>query len=379
MSDPLLNALLSATPRRPLAVSAGEYCRDYGPLNRSESWRFTPLAALRGIERRVAFADYRIDGAQGIEASQADETVLAAVLEDGDAPFAALNLALLEDTLSLTVAAGRRLEQPIVIDLRALGKVWRFARVSLHLEAGACATFWLDMACEGAAGQLPLLLITLEQDAELEGVFRQSGEDDNENAQLLYVRSTQAARSILRLNAVQHGNALARVDVHGELDGDCADFAFGGIQMLRGGQVGDFHVTVRHRAENATSHQIVRGALDGKSTGVFDGLIHVAGGAQLTEARQDSRFILLSPEARAQAMPRLEIYADDVQCAHGATVGFVDPEALFYLQSRGIGLLAARDLLLFAFLQEAVVINEGALAAKLSQALTTAFKEENHA
>lgn len=382
MSDPLLNTLLAAAPNHPLALSAGAYCRNYGPLNRSESWRWTPLAAIRGIERRIGRADHQIDGAQAIEVSevaQKSEAALATLLEDSDAPFAALNLALFEDTLHLRVAAGRPMDSPIVIDLRALGTVWRFARIALHLEADACASLWLDMACQDAAGHLPVLLITLEERAMLEGVLWQSGKDDQENAQLLYVRTDQAAHSTLRLNAVQHGNALARVDVNAQLNGDCADFAFGGIQVLRGVQVGDFHVAVRHRAENSTSHQMVRGALDGKSTGIFDGLIYVADGAQLTEARQESRFILLSDEAKAQSMPRLEIHADDVQCAHGATVGFLDPEALFYLQSRGIGMPAARHLLLFAFLQEGVVIQEAALKDKFLQALNAVWKDKTHA
>lgn len=382
MSDPLLNALLATAPNHPLALAADAYCRNYEPLNRSESWRWTPLSVLRGTKRRIGYADYQIDGARDIklsEVTQKSEAALAALLEDSDAPFAALNLALLEDTLHLRVAAGRRMDKPIVIDLRALGEVWRFARIALHLEADACASLWLDMTCQDAAGHLPVLLVTLEERATLEGVLRQSGQDDKENAQLLYVRTDQAAHSTLRLNVVQHRNALARVDVNAQLNGDGADFAFGGIQVLRDVQVGDFHVAVRHKAENSTSRQMVRGALDGKSTGIFDGLIYVADGAQLTEARQESRFILLSDQAKAQSMPRLEIHADDVQCAHGATVGFLDPEALFYLQSRGIGMLAARNLLLFAFLQEAVVIKEAALKDKFLQALDSVWKDKNHA
>ncbi len=379
MRDPLLNGLLSATPTSPLARSASEYCRDYGPFHARESWRFTPLAVLRDVERRVVFADCRLHASDGIDRSQADEGALGALLEASDAPFAALNLALLEETFYFTVAAGQHPEEPIVIDLDALGRTWCFSRISLRLEAAARASFWFDMGCEGGAAQLPLMLIVLEEGAELEGVLWQNGKDESENAQLLYVRATQAANSILRLNAVQKGSALARVDVHSELNGDRADFTFGGIQMLDGDRVGDFHVDVRHQAENGRSHQLVRGALDGKSTGIFDGLIYVANGAQLTDARQESRFILLSQEAKAQSVPRLEIYADDVRCAHGSTVGFLDREALFYLQSRGIGLLAARNLLLLAFLKEAVVVEETSLNKKLLQAITAVSQAQFHA
>ena len=127
---------------------------------------------------------------------------------------------------------------------------------------------------------------------------------------------------------------------------------------------------MRHLTENSESHQRVRGALDGSAQGIFDGMIYVAHGAQKTDARQDSRYILLSDSARSHSVPRLEIYADDVQCAHGSTTGKVDEEALFYLRSRGIGYEAARKMLILSFLHEAVVVEHEALSEAVHQTIS---------
>ena len=136
---------------------------------------------------------------------------------------------------------------------------------------------------------------------------------------------------------------------------------------------------MRHLTENSESHQRVRGALDGSAQGIFDGMIYVAHGAQKTDARQDSRYILLSDSARSHSVPRLEIYADDVQCAHGSTTGKVDEEALFYLRSRGIGYEAARKMLILSFLHEAVVVEHQTLADAVHQTISDIWLGDDEA
>ncbi|HEY8022252.1 MAG TPA: SufD family Fe-S cluster assembly protein, partial [Thermoanaerobaculia bacterium] len=111
----------------------------------------------------------------------------------------------------------------------------------------------------------------------------------------------------------------------------------------------DNHMRVEHAKPHCTSHELYKGVLDGKARAVFNGLIHVRHGAQKTDAKQSNRNLLLSPDAVANSNPQLEIFADDVRCTHGSTVGQLDDDAIFYLRSRGIGEDAARSLLTYAF------------------------------
>ena len=202
---------------------------------------------------------------------------------------------------------------------------------------------------------------------------------DAGTAQVAQAAVQQATDSRVRINALQAGGDLLRLDIHSELHGEGTHFAFGGVQLLTGKQTGDYHLNVRHLTENSESHQRVRGALDDAALGIFDGMIYVAHGAQKTDARQDSRYILLADSARSHSVPRLEIYADDVQCAHGSTTGKVDEEALFYLRSRGIGYEAARKMLILSFLHEAVVVEHQTLADAVHQTISDIWLGDDEA
>jgi Fe-S cluster assembly protein SufD len=111
---------------------------------------------------------------------------------------------------------------------------------------------------------------------------------------------------------------------------------------------------VDHAQPHGNSHELYKGILDGEARAVFNGLIHVHPGAQKTDAKQTNRNLLLSPGAMANSNPQLEIFADDVRCTHGSTVGQLDDDAVFYLRSRGIGVDAARSLLTYAFASDVV-------------------------
>jgi Fe-S cluster assembly protein SufD len=111
---------------------------------------------------------------------------------------------------------------------------------------------------------------------------------------------------------------------------------------------------VEHAKPHCSSHELYKGVLDGKSRAIFNGLIHVHKGAQKTDAKQSNRNLLLSRDAIANSNPQLEIFADDVRCTHGSTVGQLDDDAVFYLRSRGIGAEAARSLLTYAFASDIV-------------------------
>lgn len=148
------------------------------------------------------------------------------------------------------------------------------------------------------------------------------------------------------------GAALSRHTINVTLAAAEAQTRLLGAYLLRGAQHGDTTSIIRHDAPQTTSQEHYRGILAGKARGVFQGKIIVAPGAQQSDGQQMSRALLLSPQAEANSKPELEIYADDVKCSHGATVGQLDDTALFYLQSRGIALAEARALLTAAFLTE---------------------------
>ena len=147
--------------------------------------------------------------------------------------------------------------------------------------------------------------------------------------------------------------------------GEGADFTFGAAQLGGDSQTLETVTTVTHAARDATSRQIVRSVLAGHATGTYLGKVAVARGADGTDAGQSVRAMLLDRTATANAKPELEIYADDVKCAHGCAVGELDAQALFYMASRGIAPAQAKRLMLQAFIAEAFVgaVDEDALTA----------------
>jgi Fe-S cluster assembly protein SufD len=155
-------------------------------------------------------------------------------------------------------------------------------------------------------------------------------------------------------HSISIGGALVRNDVNAVLDGEGIDCILNGLYFGDGRQLVDNHMRVEHAKPHCASHELYKGVLDGKSRAVFNGLIHVRHGAQKTDAKQSNRNLLLSRDAIANSNPQLEIFADDVKCTHGSTVGQLDEDAVFYLRSRGIGAEAARSLLTYAFASDIV-------------------------
>ena len=340
-----------------------------GDLRRREHWRWTPLDALRDDARRSEGADYQFDLPDAIGEdfgtfTEADHALLAL----DDAAFAALNLALLPDALQLTVPDDADLADIAALNIDLLARRLQPSRIHIRAGKNSRSAFWIDYRVSRKGAQLPVITVDAADGAQVDVALWFQGESGT--AQVAQAAVQQANNSRVRLNALQAGGDLLRLDVHSELRGEGTHFAFGGVQLLAGSQIGDYHLNVRHLTENSESHQRVRGALDDAALGIFDGMIYVAHGAQKTDARQDSRYILLSDNARSHSVPRLEIYADDVQCAHGSTTGKVDEEALFYLRSRGIGYEAARKMLILSFLHEAVVVEHQTLADAVHQTIS---------
>jgi Fe-S cluster assembly protein SufD len=189
-------------------------------------------------------------------------------------------------------------------------------------------------------------------------------EPDDVVARNLEIILEPGAKAAIRvLNA---GGRLGRIS----LDVTChagSDFYLGAVQLGTGKQTVEIVTTVRHVEANATSHQLVRTILSGGATGSYLGKVEVARGADGTDSAQDAKAMLLDRLSTANAVPQLEIYADDVKCAHGCAIGELDPMGLFYLQARGIAPAEAKKLMLQAFVAGVFEGEEALLEAALSK------------
>jgi len=168
------------------------------------------------------------------------------------------------------------------------------------------------------------------------------------------VRIHQARNSSLKTCSLALGSLLGREELGAVLDGEGAEALLNGLYMTTGRQLIDNHTTLDHAKPHCASREFYKGVLDGKSTAVFNGKIIVREDAQKTDSKQSDKNLLLSEDATINTKPQLEIFADDVKCTHGATIGQIDADAIFYLRSRGIGLEEARSLLVVAFAQEII-------------------------
>lgn len=179
----------------------------------------------------------------------------------------------------------------------------------------------------------------------------------DESQEAFHIAATQAnlaAGCRFTHHSISTGARITRNNIHLVMAGEGVEGIMNGLFLGRGEQVIDHHTVADHASAHCNSHEFYHGVLDGRSRGVFNGKIFVRKDAQKTDAKQTNRNLLLSDDASIDTKPQLEIFADDVKCTHGATVGQLDEEALFYLRSRGIGLSAAREMLVHAFASDVI-------------------------
>lgn len=281
---------------------------------------------------------------------------LAAPGSAGDhLPLAAMNAALPGDCVSVRLSAGTRLQHPLRIVFVASSdgepRAWH-PRIEMELGENAEATVIEQhiAAGDGAYWSNVVVAVSLAEGAALHHYRHQGAGSDAWHTAATIARLTDGA--VYDNFVLSTGAALSRNEVHVELAGEGAACHLNGAYLMDGSQHADTTTVVDHLAPACTSRQNYRGVLDGKSRGVFQGQVKVARGAQKTDGEQMSRTILLSREAEMDTKPELEIYADDVKCAHGATVGELEDEQLFYLRTRGLSLDAARSLLIEGFMSE---------------------------
>ena len=275
-------------------------------------------------------------------------------LPDATLPMVALNTMLADDGVSLTIAegvdAGTLVLLSVAIDNHR--PVAFHPRHRIRLEKGARLTLVEVDRGEGIYLHNAVTEIAVADGAKLVHIRLQQESADAFHVQTGFAEI--AAGGIYDAFVLNLGSRLARTEIHARLHGAGAAVHLNGAQLLGGQQHGDITTVVAHDAPSCASRQTVKNVLTDRARGVFQGRIEVARIAQKTDGYQMNQALLLSPYAEIDSKPQLEIYADDVKCSHGATVGELDAEQLFYLRARGIPDESARALLVRAFLNEAM-------------------------
>jgi len=381
------------------------------PTRRDEDWKNTDLTAIAGQNfasclpvapplsgayptlegaHRLVFVDGGFVPAAEIQQDLPEGVVLTtlkqALVDDpvgiarwlakrperGGHAFFDLNTALMQDGMVLRVPAGVVLEHPIhLVTVSTGGERAGWLRHIVIVEEGGAVELIEDHLTvalfEGVDLSDSVLSISLADEAEmLHSRLQRAGKRSH---QLGMIHVEQGARSVYHHQGLAVGAALGRTELRVTQRGPEAETQLAGLALGLDDQVQDFFTFVDHTAPGGASEQAFRAVLAGKARAVFNGRVRVARDAQGIDANQSSRALLLSEDAVANARPQLEIYADDVKCTHGSTVGQVDDEALFYLRQRGLGPDQARRLLLEAFTAELVElfpegdVREHALAA----------------
>jgi Fe-S cluster assembly protein SufD len=372
------------------------------PTTHDEEWRFTnvaPIARAR-FSRAASWGGFCngffysngpvfLNGTfvPSTEGQQLPAGVHAGALADGQAhlakqatfernPFVALNTAFLGDVAVIRVDRGAILEQPINIvhflpsekepqvghprTLILVGSNAQCSIVETYLGAGA---YFTNAVTEIVAG---------------EGAVIDHYKLQQESAEAFHVATMHATlgrNANFSSHSISLGGALVRNDANVTLS-EGTEATLNGLYIVNGRQHIDNHTQIDHAKPHGTSHELYKGILDGHATAVFNGRIIVREDAQKTDSKQTNKNLVLSDDAVINTKPELQILADDVRCTHGATIGQLDAEALFYMQSRGIGRRQARDLLTYAFAQDIIDrVRIPALKDQLEKVLFEKFHE----
>ena len=273
-------------------------------------------------------------------------------LVPGADPFVARNASRWRDGVFVHVPAGTRLAEPLRLDIEAATGEETTWRVLVVVEEGAEAEIWERYRSEGEGLFNGVVELIVGDNANLRYVCEQELSDSS------WVFATQRAEigrdANLEWTALGFGSARGKVRMETKLAGRGSSARVTGAIAGAGTQHLDYDTTQEHAGDHTNSDLAFRGVLTDKATSVWRGMIKVDPGAQQTDAFQESRNLLLSHDAHADAIPGLEIEADDVRCTHAAAVATMDPEQLYYLKARGLSDAAARQLVVEGFVGELV-------------------------
>lgn len=344
------------------------------PHKRVEEWKWTDLrgalrearpasvayagkigarAAFAGVEAaEIVFANGRLvnepDLPQGVSLHRQDEANAPA---DSDHPVAALARALATDAGAYVLEFDGEPDRPVLLRVLSDGEGAHHLRLAVVVREGAKGRLLEHYHSDGAPYANTLIEVGIADRAELQRDILQTGTD--EAVTTVTTLGQAGERAVYGQTALAFGGKLVRLETELTLPKDSAETRMDGAYLLNGRRHADFTSVVDHRGEHCVTRQLVKGAAAGRGNGVFQGRFDVARGAQKTDAQMAHHALLLDEGAQANAKPELMIFADDVQCAHGNTVGALDEAALHYMRSRGLPEAAARALLIEAFIAEA--------------------------
>lgn len=328
-------------------------------LGLSDAWRMVFLNgfyAKKQSDLRQLSTGLQIESLSDLRKNQPEKLAHRLGMGTPDEAFTLLNDAFLQDGAFIHIAENCRINKPlhllslnqnlsdaILVQPRHVVQIGKNSLITIVLSA---ANFNTDK------GELNNLLtqITVEENAELHLYLVHDQENSDTYLDHTYIEAAKNSR-VFCYNLTL-GGKLIRNDLRVNLIGEGSEANLFGLYALHGKQHADNRTLVIHAKPHCQSNELYKGILDEQSTGIFNGKILVEQDAQKTLAFQHNPNILLSNEATINSKPQLEIFADDVKCTHGASSGGIDPNALYYLQTRGIGLNEARKLLVYAFSKE---------------------------
>jgi Fe-S cluster assembly protein SufD len=361
------------------------------PTTHDEDWRFTSVAAIArthfisGAGSQPAAASQAAPGVRITKLSEANvEPYLARYASFQNNPFVALNTANFEDGLFIHIAKGAVIEEPIELLIHSSANghpTVSHPRILIVAEPDSHATIIERYEASPAPStQHPTPSFTNPVTEIVAGahsvIDHYKLQTEGPHAFHVSTLQIQLGRDTnFRSHALSFGGALVRNDINAVLSEGC-ECTLNGLYLAAGDQHIDNHTSIDHAKPHAASHELYKGILEGHSSAVFNGKILVRKDAQKTDAKQTNKNLVLSEDAVINTKPELQILADDVRCTHGATIGQLDSEAIFYLQSRGIGLADARNLLIFAFARDIV---DRIKVAPLREQLERILLEKLHA
>ncbi len=306
------------------------------------------LSTLKGIGKGVSIRAL----SEGMSDIPSPDEDLIGKVAPADSAFTALNVAFMQDALLIHVSKDAVLDVPIHVMHVNVGVNIRQAshpRIIISCERNSKAvvieSFFSNKDSEYLTNAVTEAV--LDEGAHLAHYKLQRESTAGFHVGTTSVRQGRTSNYVSFSFAI--GAALSRTNIYTVLDGEAATCTLNGLYMVDGKQHVDHQTKIEHVQPHCPSHEVYKGILDGESHGVFNGKVYVHPEAQKTDGKQSNNNLLLSDKARIDTKPQLEIFADDVKCTHGATVGRLDEVGLFYMKSRGIGDERARQLLTYAF------------------------------
>ncbi len=310
------------------------------PTVKNEEWKYTNVAELGSSKFKVQ--------------SSKNESQTSELLKEFNYQrngLTALHLAF-ADVVLVTIPKETSIEKPIEFNFKADENSANFPHIIVVAESGSKATIIENYESSGKSFTNSAIQIFVEDNANLTHYRVQS-----ESAEAFHIGTTEIGLkrgSFYNSTNINLGAKLSRHDIHLKFTAEGGEAFVDGLYMLSGNQHHDTHSEIDHALPNCLSHQNYKGVLNDKSRGVFNGKVFVRENASGTDAKQSNKNLLMSNDARVDTKPQLEIFNDDVKCAHGATVGQLEEEELFYLLSRGLNETLARNLLTYGFAEEIV-------------------------